>query len=659
MSKKILEVKNLSVSFNTYAGEVKALRDISFSVDRGETLAIVGESGSGKSVTVQTVMRLIPMPPGEIKGGEILFEGEDLIKVSDIRMRELRGGKIGMIFQDPMTSLNPTIKVGKQIMEGILIHKKVSKAEAKKQAIEMLRKVGIPKPEERFNQYPHEFSGGMRQRAVIAIALSCEPDLLICDEPTTALDVTIQSQILELINNLKKELNIAVILITHDLGVVAETADRVVVMYAGEKLEEAPVKELFKNPKHPYTWGLLKSLPRLDMTSDEKLTSIPGTPPDLLKPPVGDPFAPRSEYAMKIDYERKPPMIDLGNDHFVKSWLYVENAPEVASPSFNEEKNSNNNSEKTQKHNEKLIEMTNLKKYFDMGKKQVLKAVDNVTMDIYKGEVLSLVGESGSGKTTLGRTISKLYNKTNGDIIFDGKPIENYNVKEFTKKVQMIFQDPQASLNPRMTVGDIIAEGIDLHNLAKNKKERNEKVYELLELVGLNREHANRFPHEFSGGQRQRIGIARALAVDPEILVCDEPISALDVSIQAQVVNLLKDLQKERNLTLLFIAHDLSMVKYISDRVAVMYRGKVVELGEPEAVYNNPIHSYTKSLISAVPVADPTFKKIDKVEMDESYLRSPMGDVSEINNIPEKSELTEYKPGHFVETAFLEENGLL
>ena len=337
MNEKILEVKDLSVSFNTYAGEVKALRNISFSVSRGEPLAIVGESGSGKSVTVQTVMRLIPMPPGEIKSGEILFDGEDLVKVSDERMRQLRGGKIGMIFQDPMTSLNPSIRVGKQIMEGILIHKKVSKKEAQKQAVEMLRKVGIPKPEERFKQYPHEYSGGMRQRAVIAIALSCEPDLLICDEPTTALDVTIQAQILDLINELKKELNIGVILITHDLGVVAETSDRVVVMYAGEKLEEAPVKELFKNPKHPYTWGLLKSLPRLDMASNERLSSIPGTPPDLLNPPVGDPFAPRSEYAMKIDYEKKPPMIDLGNGHFVKSWLYVKGAPEIKSP-FEKEK---------------------------------------------------------------------------------------------------------------------------------------------------------------------------------------------------------------------------------------------------------------------------------------------------------------------------------
>ena len=307
----------------------------------------------------------------------------------------------------------------------------------------------------------------------------------------------------------------------------------------------------------------------------------------------------------------------------------------------------------------KIIEIENLKKYFPMQGKSFLKAVDNVTVDIYEGEVLSLVGESGSGKTTLGRTIAKLYEKTNWNIKFHGKDIEKYSKKEFTKKVQMIFQDPQASLNPRMTVGDIIAEGIDIHKLAANKQERNEKVFNLLETVGLNREHASRFPHEFSGGQRQRIGIARALAVDPEILVCDEPISALDVSIQAQVVNLLKDLQKERNLTLLFIAHDLSMVKYISDRVAVMYRGKIVELGTPSNVYDNPIHIYTKSLISAVPVADPSYIKIEKIVMDESYLRSPVGDISEINQIPMEQELTEYKEGHYVETTYLKEHGIL
>ena len=308
---------------------------------------------------------------------------------------------------------------------------------------------------------------------------------------------------------------------------------------------------------------------------------------------------------------------------------------------------------------EKIIEMKNLKKYFPMKKKTVLKAVDNVTMDIYKGEILSLVGESGSGKTTLGRTISRLYKKTNGEILYNGKPVEDYSLKDFTKEIQMIFQDPQASLNPRMTVGDIVAEGIDIHKLASSKQERMEKVYSLLELVGLNREHASRFPHEFSGGQRQRIGIARALAVNPSVLVCDEPISALDVSIQAQVVNLLKDLQKERNLTMLFIAHDLSMVKYISDRVAVMYRGKVVELGTPHAVYGDPVHSYTKSLISAVPIADPDYKKTETIDMDESYLRSPIGNVSEINEVPSELELTEYRPGHFVETAFLREKNLI
>ncbi len=325
----LLEVNNLSVSFNTYAGEVKALRDISFKVDRGETLAIVGESGSGKSVTVQSIMRLLPTPPAEFKTGEIIFEGVNLLKLDEKEMRKYRGGRIGMIFQDPMTSLNPVMKIGEQIMEGILIHKKISKAEAKNKALEMLEKVGIPKPEERFNQYPHQFSGGMRQRVVIAIALACEPDLLICDEPTTALDVTIQAQILELINKLKKELNIAVILITHDLGVVAETSDRVIVMYAGEKLEEGPVKEIFKDAHHPYTWGLLKSLPRLDMDANNALYSIPGTPPNLLNPPVGDSFAARSDFSMKIDYEKKPPLVDLGNGHFVRSWIYVDGAPDM------------------------------------------------------------------------------------------------------------------------------------------------------------------------------------------------------------------------------------------------------------------------------------------------------------------------------------------
>lgn len=308
---------------------------------------------------------------------------------------------------------------------------------------------------------------------------------------------------------------------------------------------------------------------------------------------------------------------------------------------------------------QKIMEVKHLKKYFPMKGKKVLKAVDNITIDIYKGEVLSLVGESGSGKTTMGRTVSRLYNKTAGDVIFEGESIDSYSVKEFSRNVQMIFQDPQASLNPRMTVGDIIAEGIDIHKLCKTKQERTDKIYELLETVGLNKEHANRFPHEFSGGQRQRIGIARALAVDPKMIVCDEPISALDVSIQAQVVNLLKDLQQQKGLTLLFIAHDLSMVKYISDRVAVMYRGKIVELGTSDEVYDNPVHSYTKSLISAVPIADPLNDRAASIDADESYLRSPIGNVSEIKIVPTEPELTEYKPNHYVETEFLRSQNLL
>lgn len=328
-SENILEVKNLSVVFHTYAGCVRALSDVNFNVKRGETLAIVGESGSGKSVSVKAVMRLLETPPAEVVSGEVIFEGTDLLKLKEKEMRKYRGGKIGMIFQDPMTSLNPVMKIGSQIMEGILIHKKVTRKEARKRALEMLEKVGIPNAKERFNQYPHEFSGGMRQRVVIAIALACEPDLLICDEPTTALDVTIQAQILDLINSLKKELGLSVILITHDLAVVAESADRVMVLYAGEKLEEAPVDELFKNPLHAYTWGLLKSLPRLDMNSDEELFSITGTPPDLLAPPIGDPFAPRSDFALKIEYERKPPMLTFPNEHYVKSWAYVDGAPDM------------------------------------------------------------------------------------------------------------------------------------------------------------------------------------------------------------------------------------------------------------------------------------------------------------------------------------------
>lgn len=535
---KILSVQNLSVSFNTRAGEFKAVKDVNFEIGRGETLGIVGESGSGKSVTAQTIMRLIPSPPSIIKSGDITFLGESLLKKSDKQMETIRGKDIGMIFQDPMTSLNPTIKIGKQITEVLRKHQKLSATEAKKSAIEMLKLVGIKNAEVRFNHYPHQFSGGMRQRAMIAIALACRPALLIADEPTTALDVTIQAQILDLMKDMQQKLGTSIILITHDLGVVAGMCDRVVVMKEGDVVETGTTSEIFKNAQHPYTKRLLGALPRLDEPKKPKLASaIAGL----------DPTRP-------------------------------------------------------------LVEVSNLRQHFNLGKGNILKAVNDISFKIYEGETLGVVGESGCGKSTTGRTMLRLYEPTGGSVKFNGTDIFSLSprkMKAMRKDMQMIFQDPYASLNPRFNVMDIIGESLDIHGLAGSRAERKKRVEELLDMVGLNASHAMRYPHEFSGGQRQRIGIARALAVNPKFIICDEPLSALDVSIQAQVVKLLEDLQQRLGLTYLFIAHDLSMVKHISDRVAVMYMGKIVELAESEELYANPLHPYTKTLLSAIPIPDP------------------------------------------------------
>lgn len=650
---KVLEVKDLHVSFDTYAGEVKAVRGVSFDLYKGETLAIVGESGSGKSVTSQSLMRLIPSPPGRIPKGQVLFEGRDLVTLSEKEMQEIRGRDISMIFQDPMTSLNPTMTIGNQIMESFIKHQKLGRSEARARAIELLELVGIPFAKERVDQYPHQFSGGMRQRIVIAIALACNPKVIIADEPTTALDVSIQAQILELLKDIQKKMGTSIIFITHDLGVVANMADRVAVMYAGKIVEIGEVDEIFYDPKHPYTWGLLGSMPSLD-TDDEELMSIPGSPPDMFKPPVGDAFAARNPYALKVDLEFEPPMFKISDTHYAATWLLHEMAPRIDPPASAvrrrtaSAKASKVESPRPQKalsydQREKLIEVKNLKQHFDLGGGQVLKAVDGITFDIYKGEIFGLVGESGCGKSTTGRTILRLYDATDGEVLFKGKSVHGKKSSEekkwLNRKIQMIFQDPYSSLNPRLTVSDIIAEGLDIHKLA-TKEQRIAKVHELLETVGLNREHANRYPHEFSGGQRQRIGIARALAVDPEFIIADEPISALDVSIQAQVINLLKRLQKEKGLTYLFIAHDLSMVKYISDRIGVMYRGRIVELAESNRLYENPIHPYTKSLLSAIPLPDPDYERNRKriVFDDQAYLQ----------NQDEERVLREIEPGHYV-----------
>lgn len=571
----ILKVEDLQISFLTNDKEFEAVRGISFEVKKGETLGIVGESGSGKSVTARSIMRLLPSPPSFMKSGSIEFLGEPLHTKTEKEMEGIRGRDISMIFQDPMTSLNPTIRIGVQIAESLIKHQKLSKKEGKAQAIELLKLVGIKNSEERFKQYPHEFSGGMRQRVMIAIALACKPTLLIADEPTTALDVTIQAQILNLMKDMQKRFGTSIILITHDLGVVAGMCDRVAVMKNGEIVETGTTEEIFANPQHDYTKKLLNALPRLD--EKKKL--------------------------------KKPPLRTIG----------LENG-------------------------KPLLEVKSLKQHFQVSRGNVLKAVDDISFFIKPGETLGLVGESGSGKSTTGRAILRLHEPTDGDILYQGMAINRLSkneLKTMRRHMQIIFQDPYSSLNPRLKVLDIIGQALDIHRLSKSAEERKKRVEELLVLVGLDPSHAMRFPHEFSGGQRQRIGIARALAVEPDFIVCDEPLSALDVSIQAQIVELLEDLQHRLGLTYLFIAHDLSMVKHISDRVAVMYAGKIVELAESEELYSNPQHPYTKSLLAAIPIPDP------KVEAKKKRVLMEESNVSDKYQL-KHSELVEVTTGHWV-----------
>ncbi|QNK88732.1 ABC transporter ATP-binding protein [Sporosarcina sp. resist] len=571
----VLKVSDLRVSFLGHDKEFEAVRGVSFEVKKGETLGIVGESGSGKSVTARSIMRLLPSPPSYLKDGEIEFQGEDLVQKTEKEMESIRGRDISMIFQDPMTSLNPTIQIGKQIAESLIKHQNLSKGDAKNRTIELLKLVGIRNSEDRFSQYPHEFSGGMRQRVMIAIALACRPTLLIADEPTTALDVTIQAQILNLMKDMQQRFGTSIILITHDLGVVAGMCDRVAVMKDGEIVETGTTEEIFDNPKHSYTKKLLNALPRLDEKKKPKRTPL-----------------------RTIGIEKGKP----------------------------------------------LLEVKSLKQHFDVGKGNIVKAVDDISFHIKPGETLGLVGESGSGKSTTGRAILRLHEPTDGDVLYQGMAINRLSkneMKTMRRHMQMIFQDPYSSLNPRFKVLDIIGQALDIHRLSKNKEERKKRVEELLVMVGLEPSHAMRYPHEFSGGQRQRIGIARALAVEPDFIVCDEPLSALDVSIQSQIVELLEDLQHRLGLTYLFIAHDLSMVKHISDRVAVMYAGKIVELAESEELYSNPQHPYTKSLLSAIPIPDPKIESKKKRTLMEDQIEEDKYQLLQ-------SELIEVSKGHWV-----------
>ena len=600
MSEKkiLLEVKNLVVGFRSDEGMVEAIKSISFTLYRGETIGIVGESGSGKSVTSLAIMRLIPYPPGKIISGEILYhtdEGKviDITKLQEEEMRIIRGNEISMIFQEPMTSLNPVYTCGSQVAEAIILHQKKSKAEAEKMTLELFEKVKLPNPSRILNAYPHQLSGGQKQRVMIAMALSCKPGILIADEPTTALDVTVQKTILQLMSDLKKEIETSIIFITHDLGVIAEIADRVIVMHKGVIVEEGSVVDIFENPKHPYTKGLLACRPPLD----KRLKILP-TVLDF----------------MKIDENGQ--MIELEGGASIKEKIeqVIVTEQETIERRAQLEKAPN------------LLEIKNLKVWFPSKLNffgnpiEYVKAVDDVSITMKEGETLGLVGESGCGKTTMGKTILRLNPATDGEIIYKGRDIlslSKSDMKDMRREMQIIFQDPYSSLNPRMTVGDAIMEPMMVHGILANDKERKDKALELLSKVNLMPEQFFRYPHEFSGGQRQRICIARALALNPKFIICDESVSALDVSVQAQVLNLLISLREEFKFSYIFISHDLSVVKFISDRIAVMNKGKLEELGYADDIYNNPQTEYTQRLIAAIPKGD-----IQEIKQKGGFLNS-------------------------------------
>ncbi|WP_102345992.1 ABC transporter ATP-binding protein [Bacillus sp. Marseille-P3661] len=620
----LLEVNNLKTYFTVDKTVAKAVDGVSYYIDEGEIVAFVGESGCGKSVTQYSGLQLIPTPPGKIVDGEVLFEGVNLLKYepNSEEMREVRGGKIGVVFQEPMTSLNPVMKVGKQIAESVMLHLNYNKEQAKQKAIELIKWVGIPDAEQRINYYPHQFSGGMRQRLMIAMALSCDPKLLIADEATTALDVTTQAQLLEMMRNVVKKTNTSIVLVTHNLGIVARYADRIYVMYAGEIVESGTTKEIFGNPRHPYTIGLMKAVPRLNDPKNRDLIPIEGLPPNLANKSEKCAFLPRCTFKTKgCESKSAPPLIEADKGHKYACYEDITNptvklaqeevntAKSEVSPTIATERHTNK-----KKDSGKILEVKNLKMYFPVTngllqrKVADIKAVDDVSFYIREGETLGLVGESGCGKTTVARTILRIYEPTEGNMIFKGKDITRMTSRQLQplrRDMPMIFQDPFSSLDPRQSVGEIVGEPLKIHKLINGKGEYEDRLEELFRLVGLNPAVRNRMPHEFSGGQRQRVGIARALASDPSFIVCDEAISALDVSIQAQIINLLEDLQAKLGLTYLFIAHDLSVVRHISDRVAVMYLGRIVEISDWKTLYENPLHPYTKILLSAVPIPDP------------------------------------------------------
>ena len=601
----LLQVEGLRTWFFTDAGVVRAVDGVSFTLNRGETLGIVGESGSGKSVAAKSIMNLLE-EPARIVEGSIRFRGREVTTLAESELRDIRGAEIAMVFQDPMTSLNPVLRISRQLVETMTAHGRFTSAAARSRAAELLGRMGIPGPERVLDSWPHQFSGGMRQRVMLAMGFSNTPSLILADEPTTALDVTIQAQILDLLRALNEDLGTAVILISHDLGVIATICSRVLVMYAGEVVEEGNPQDLLSDPRHPYTWALLHAAPRLDgeTNNNRRLATIEGQPPDARAWPEGCRFRARCPFAIDACAQH-PALLPIAPGRNARCWVTQGGAPLVPPKPRAAEAASRPDTAP-----QPLLDVLGLAKHFPLPRQsfldsqRVLRAIDDVDLQVFPGETVGLVGESGCGKSTLARVVMRLDEPTSGRIVFDGTDISHASqraIRPLRRRMQMIFQDPYASLNPRMTVGEILAGPLRLHGIAQNTADARDRVGALLDLVGLPAAAAQRFPHEFSGGQRQRISIARALSVEPIFVVGDEPISALDVNIQAQIINLMIGLQERLRLTYLFIAHDLAVVRHISDRIVVLYLGRVVETAPAEALFRRPLHPYTASLISAVP----------------------------------------------------------
>ena len=602
----LLEIENLHVRFELPAETVYAVSGISLTVAASETFALVGESGSGKSVSMLSVMGLLPSPPAVV-AGSIRFEGRELLGMSGRQFNRFRGRDVAMVFQEPMSSLNPVHRVGRQIGESLRIHHGASRPEARRQAVRLLDRVGIPSASTRVDDYPHEFSGGMRQRAMIAMALACNPKLLIADEPTTALDVTVQAQIVDLVRELQEEYRLAVVWITHDLGVVAELADRVAVMYAGRIMETGRAADLYRSTRHPYTSGLLRSIPRLDRPPATRLAEIPGSPLRVSEKLSGCPFHGRCPLVGEGCQAGIPDLVEVGGAGHESACIHHD----MMGPSSSlwPEGSAGGGQRSRQEADELVISVRGLRVHFPISRgltrsrRAVVRAVDGLDLDIGRGRTVGVVGESGCGKTTLGRALVALVRPTAGTIEINGRPIDHRSGRH-RRAVQMIFQDPFSAMNPGMRVLDVIAEPLRIHRMAGSAGIR-DRVAEFLDMVGLPADAGKRYPHEFSGGQRQRIAIARALAAEPEVIVCDEPVSSLDMSVQAQVVNLLADLQTRTGMALVFIAHDLAVVRHISHEVAVMYLGEIVERAGRDQLYAEPLHPYTRALLEAVPVPEP------------------------------------------------------